>query len=38
MVSVTATPNIEIHGGSFLIAERTPNEVLLPKILPNNTC
>jgi butyryl-CoA dehydrogenase len=31
MASVTATPNIEIHGGSFLIAERTPNEVFTPE-------
>ncbi len=31
MASVTATPNIEIHGGSFLIEERTPNEVFTPE-------
>jgi len=31
MASVTATPDIEIHGGSFLIEERTPNEVFTPE-------
>ena len=31
MASVTAAPNIEIQGGSFLIEERTPNEVFTPE-------
>jgi alkylation response protein AidB-like acyl-CoA dehydrogenase len=31
MATVTATPNIQISGGSFLIEERTPNEVFTPE-------
>src|SRR6201987_3653625 len=31
MASVTAAPNIEIQGGSFLIEERTPDEVFTPE-------
>jgi alkylation response protein AidB-like acyl-CoA dehydrogenase len=31
MATVTATPNIQISGGSFLIEERTPNETFTPE-------